>query len=624
MAGEFVPDRSPFSVSPDGKRIAFVLRQADPASNSYCQGLYVESLESDAPPQLVDAGGEYIKYVFDDFRGLVFPTGSPAVITPAWSPDGRWIAYRKRLNDSTQIWLVAVDGSEAFAVTHEPFDVDDVAWSSDGRLIFSGSPALEAERTAIAREALSGYHFDWRVVPMGGPRPYPRSPVIRHYYSLEPWKASIRDAQLDEQILIDSESDPRRPKGAEQVAYSAAGHMAWSTGSALYVRLVPSTVSAPFECTADSCHGRIVGLGWTPDGTHIWYLRREGWGESGLGLYLWHPSSAEPTRILSTMDVLGNCTPTRSYLICLRETSISPRHFVRIDWADGAVRRLLDVNPEFEGLQTGSVRRLTWQDSDHLAGYGDLVLPPGHRAGQKHPLVIVQYRTRGFLRGAVGDLYPIQALAAHGMAVLSLEGPPSYAQTRVRLGKLPPTTNVARVDVEGWSDRRHILASLLDGLSSAIATGDIDPDKIGISGTSEGAVSTWFAVINAPEKFKAASIGSCCFDPKTLMAVAGEAFQKHLRQIGYPSYLDNKPEFWRGISVARNAEAIRTPMLIQIPDEEFASSLEAFTSLKEAGKDADMYVFPGEHHYIWQPAHRRMIYARNLQWFCAHLGCVKE
>ena len=65
-------------------------------------------------------------------------------------------------------------------------------------------------------------------------------------------------------------------------------------------------------------------------------------------------------------------------------------------------------------------------------------------------------------------------------------------------------------------------------------------------------------------------------------------------------------------------------MLIQIPDEEFASSLEAFTSLKEAGKDADMYVFPGEHHYIWQPAHRRMIYARNLQWFCAHLGCVKE
>jgi hypothetical protein len=56
-------------------------------------------------------------------------------------------------------------------------------------------------------------------------------------------------------------------------------------------------------------------------------------------------------------------------------------------------------------------------------------------------------------------------------------------------------------------------------------------------------------------------------------------------------------------------------LLLQLADDEYAMSLEAFTALREQGKPVDMYVFPDEHHNKVQPAHRLAIYERNVDWF---------
>jgi hypothetical protein len=45
------------------------------------------------------------------------------------------------------------------------------------------------------------------------------------------------------------------------------------------------------------------------------------------------------------------------------------------------------------------------------------------------------------------------------------------------------------------------------------------------------------------------------------------------------------------------------------------SALESFTALREVGAPIDMFVFPGEHHVKWQPAHRLAVYERALDWF---------
>ena len=57
---------------------------------------------------------------------------------PAWSPDGRSIAFQGYRDGTWRIWTVAPDGTGAAAITSGPFDDREPHWSPDGtRIAFS-------------------------------------------------------------------------------------------------------------------------------------------------------------------------------------------------------------------------------------------------------------------------------------------------------------------------------------------------------------------------------------------------------------------------------------------------------------------------------------------------------
>ena len=57
---------------------------------------------------------------------------------PAWSPDGRWIAFMGYSDDGYDIWAVAPNGSNQHKLTWGRFDDREPAWSHDGtRIAFS-------------------------------------------------------------------------------------------------------------------------------------------------------------------------------------------------------------------------------------------------------------------------------------------------------------------------------------------------------------------------------------------------------------------------------------------------------------------------------------------------------
>jgi len=98
-----------FSSSPDGRRAAFQMRQADPATNSYCLAMVVINLAAGATPRVVDEDGDLLLLTIDN-RGLAgYPTGITSVVTPRWSPDGRWIDFLKRNGGTSRVWR-GVDG----------------------------------------------------------------------------------------------------------------------------------------------------------------------------------------------------------------------------------------------------------------------------------------------------------------------------------------------------------------------------------------------------------------------------------------------------------------------------------------------------------------------------------
>jgi dipeptidyl aminopeptidase/acylaminoacyl peptidase len=606
---------SPLAVSPSGNEVAFVINRADPERNGYCRALVVLPLARGAQPRVVDRGGELIT-ITDVQRGMFVKGGFPEVVTPAWSPDGRWIAYLRRDNGVTQVWRARADGSAAEALTRLVTDAESVAWSPDGRtILYTTRPAKEAISEAIDREGRSGWLYDERVVTFSGPRPQIRAadaPLVT--FALDPATGTS----------VEQASAPAGEPSADSTM-AANGRRAWiehhGIGSSTGEVKAVEAGGRELACRASACRGEIVGLWWTTDGSELRFLRRQGWDHEETALYRWRPGGGEPRLALATLDALTGCVAAGDKLVCGRENATTPRRIVEIDTASGASTVLFDPNPEFAHFALGRVERLRWRNDRGLESWGDLVLPAGYDGKSKLPLIVVQYSSRGFLRGGTGDEYPIFPLAARGFAVLSLERPPFVAS--LEPGITDPLAFAAENERD-WADRRSLLSALEIGVRLVIDRGIADPARIGITGLSDGATTARFALINS-DLFAAASISSCCIEPWTVNTYVGIAFAEQVQSIGFPSLIHPDPAFWKDMSLAQNAARIDVPLLMQLNDDDgYIMALEAFESLREYGKPVEMYVFPGEYHIKWQPIHRLAIYRRNIDWFDFWLRGVED
>ncbi|KAK0340820.1 hypothetical protein LTR94_028929, partial [Friedmanniomyces endolithicus] len=224
------------------------------------------------------------------------------------------------------------------------------------------------------------------------------------------------------------------------------------------------------------------------------------------------------------------------------------------------------------------------------------------------PLVIVQYESRGFLRGGTADEYPIQLLAARGFAVLSFNKPKAFALH----GPAVTYDEDLQANQKGWIDRRSILSALETIIDRLAHDGIVDPRRVAITGQSDGATTATFALIHS-EKFAAAALSTCCEDP-SMMIGNGEGYQKWYESFGYPSPGDPAKDFWSQSSLAMHAMKRPVPILIQASEEEYRMALNTYEVLRASKWPIEMYIFPSEGHVKFQPAHRLAVYRRVVDW----------
>jgi len=55
---------------------------------------------------------------------------------PAWSPDGKWIAFASDRSGNVDIWITAATGGTAVQITEDPARESQPSWSGNSRLVF--------------------------------------------------------------------------------------------------------------------------------------------------------------------------------------------------------------------------------------------------------------------------------------------------------------------------------------------------------------------------------------------------------------------------------------------------------------------------------------------------------
>ena len=179
-----------------------------------------------------------------------------------------------------------------------------------------------------------------------------------------------------------------------------------------------------------------------------------------------------------------------------------------------------------------------------------------------------------------------------------------------------------RSDTADWADRKSVLSALETGVRMVIARGVVDPQRIGITGLSDGAATAQYALVNS-KLFAAAALSGCCEEP-SFPPLTGPAISRLYSKAGYPPPGSDDAHFWSKISIAANADRLRQPILIQAADSEYLSSLYSVAALQAHDDPVDLYVFPDEYHIRVSPQHRLAAYRRAVQWFDFWLRGVED
>ncbi|MFC5526780.1 Atxe2 family lasso peptide isopeptidase [Rhodanobacter ginsengisoli] len=640
-----VADLSGPVISPDGTNVAFRLEQASVVRNTYDVFWYVQPMDGQSPPRRIADGGTLLH----DSAGVA--VSGHAV----WSPDGHWIYYRTLEDGRLAVWRAAADGSAAEPVTHDPADVRDFSLSADGKTLkYSVGATRAAVIAAEQAEYDRGIHID-DTVPVGQGGLFRSGNVdgrleTQRFRSDAPgwdrvqllaevpdqWKAvDLETGKVTNLPFLERPPQPpttsdlsggmRKALGMRALESSSSWKLVVDpdsgrtalltrTGNAkgllrkpdVQLAMLPKKGSTrPVKCQAELCTGKAISvIQWRPHSDEVLFTVTDPHKGQAQSIYRWNVRTGAVQLVTRSAGLFngdgryqaGGCGVSFEALVCVNAKADRPPRLERIDLKAGRRQVLFDPNASLasdEAKDTPS-RLLRWTDAKGQEFTGQYF--PARRTGHEpSPLFVNYYDCRGFLRGGLGDEWPFASLAEDGISALCINQAPYRLDAVARYG-------------QGLS----AVKSVIDLLASK---GEIDRTKVGMGGLSFGTEVTLWTVMKS-DLLAAASVTSVGMSRNYYLfgSMRGSAFYKPLRAFWQLGALDVTPARWRLLSPAANLDAIKAPILMQMPEQEYVVALDYATPLIRKHR-ADLYVFPNEPHQKFQPRHKLAAYERNLDWF---------
>ncbi len=569
---------------------------------------------------------------------------------PAWSPDGRFLAFladRGEDEAQVQVWAMPADGGEAHALTGFPGGVEDFAWSPDGTRLAvvahdparpAGTPApknpppivterfyfkedvtgyLDARRSHVylydvasgaVRQLTSGDHDDrwpgWSpdgrrlaFVTRRGADADRRSRVDLHVVGTEAGATERLLATLDgAENDIDSGSRPQWSPDGRRIAMRQGGDEKWIYYAPMQLALVDTatgqvTTPAPLDRW-------IYQPRWSPDGSAVLALVEQS-RETHLSRVDVATGKLTPLTHGPRYDA-GFAVAADGRVVVLGGDDATPYELAAIEGA--ALRPLGSHNAWLAGKRLVRYEDATFAGKDGTSIDGYVVKPLDYVAGRRYPTIL---RIHG---GPVLQYYhefmaDWQAYAARGYVVVA-------ANPRGSSGR---GFDFARAIYADWGNRD--LADVLAAVDHVLERGLADPERLAVGGRSYGGILTNY-VIASDSRFKAAVSGA---GASNFAAMYGHDMyvREYELELGTPW---RQRELYERLSYPYyHADRIRTPTLFYCAERDFnvpcLGAEQMYQALRSLGVPTRLVVYPGENHGLAVPSYVRDRMQRLLDWY---------
>jgi dipeptidyl aminopeptidase/acylaminoacyl peptidase len=637
------------AVSPDGKWVAFSVRDTDMAANKGRTDIWLAAVDGATVRRL---------------------TTDPASDTsPAWSPDGAYVYFASTRGGSSQVWRIAVAGGEAEAVTKLPIDVNGFRLFPDGKRLLLAMdvwPETRTLATSVAKDAVkspsSAQAYD--------------SLLFRHwdtwedgkYSHLFVWSPDKPDDARD--LLPGATTDtPTHPFGGmEDTAISPDGKtvayvarvggkaIAWTTNTDVF--LVPADGVGKAVALTGANLAYDYAPSFAPDGKSLAVMAMaragyeadrqrvvlydlatkkprtltEGWDRSpggvewsadgktlytsadDLGNHSLFAIDATSGKVTTLIDKGTNASPlvAGDQLVFLRDTLTMPAELFRIPATGGVPRQITHFNDaRVAKIAWGAYEQYTFTGAKGDTVYAYLVKPANFDI-KRTPKVPVAVLIHGGPQGSFGDHFHYrwnpEVFAGHGYAavVIDFHGSTGYGQA---------FTDAINGD---WGGAPY--DDIMAGIDAALKKYPfLDGSRMGAAGASYGGfMINW--INGKTDRFKALVCHDGNLDEQLAYFDTEELWFPEWEHGGTPwanpaGYAKHNP-----IDLVANW---KTPTLVVHGGQDFrvveTQGMSTFTALQRKGIPSRFLYFPDENHWVLKPQNSKRWHDEVLAWLDRYL-----
>ena len=654
-------------ISPDGRWIAYQVRETDWKDNAYVRQIWLANTQTGATFQLT--------------------RGKKSAGDASWSPDGHWLAFvteresgaiipeeqkeeskgEKKDPDAgsgkpaaRQIWLISPDGGEAWQLTQHPADIEGFEWSRDGRHIAFVAAAAEPKVEKDRKEKFSDYEvyeqdyrqsqlwtvdvaaaqlkslpvkahqitrdgalnitsFSWSPDSTRIAFAATRSPMLAFRGDQDIYLADLAHGDsVKPLVLLDGpDGDPVFSPDGHQIAFvtALAEQYHYYSNSHIAVIDVEKALAQPAKTPADvrdltttfDEDPRLID--WSSAG--IFFLAQQ---KTASHLFRLNPKNGEFTRLTGPDSwIVDEVSFTHDFktmaIVAVDATHIGELFVSPVETF--APHKLTDMTAQVRDWTLGTAEVISWKSTDGATIEGILRKPADFDPSKKYPLLVVIH---GGPTGvseptlAPGDTYyPIQRFLAKGALVLQ----PNYRGS-AGYGAKFRALNVRNLGVGDMWD-------VMSGVDSLIAKGIVDPEKLGSMGWSQGGYISAYLTTNT-DRFKAISVGAGISDWTTYYVSTD--ITPFTRQYLHATPWDD-PEIYAKTSPITTIKKAKTPTLIQLGSQDrrvpVPDSFELYRGLQDQKVPSRLILYTGFGHGITKPKSNRAVLQANLDWFSHYI-----